>query len=157
MVNSSLKSTQDCISVQVLENADFENIRKLLEPVSDLYPDFDTWFNFRVRRQYPQQRIVIAAERDSTIVGVAILKKTIDEHKICTLFVHKNYRGQKVGSELLNEAVNILDGKDISITVSEERNSSLKPLLEKKGFQLKDAKLGYYRPNTTEYFYVLTK
>ncbi|HIF9181218.1 TPA: GNAT family N-acetyltransferase [Photobacterium damselae] len=157
MTNHNLQSTHNCTTVRTLETVDFKSIREFLEPVTELYPDFDTWYNFRLRRQYPHQRIVIAAENSNMIIGVAILKKTQDEHKICTLFVHEEHRGKKIGSMLLNEAIQALKGKNIYITVAEERNAALKPLLEKYGFTLEDSKLGYYRPHATEFFYVLDK
>ncbi|MGS0679973.1 GNAT family N-acetyltransferase [Shewanella sp. 125m-7] len=156
MVNYNVQSNS--ITIQIQEKPDFLAIRKILEPVSSLYPDFDAWFNFRFRGKFKTgDRIVIAAMSDSQIAGVALLKKTNVEHKICTLYVREEFRQQGAGSLLLTEAIKNLQGKKIGISVSEERHLPLKTLLDKYGFTLVSEEDGYYRKGAIEYFYELNQ
>ncbi|EGQ8447185.1 GNAT family N-acetyltransferase [Vibrio alginolyticus] len=155
MVNYKIKASCP-ISIDILKDPDFQAIRKLLEPVSGLYPSFDAWFNFRFKRNFSSgNRIVIAAMSGSTIAGVALLKKTESEHKICTLFVREEFRGLGVGRQLLTKAIENLKGNKIGISVAEERHQALKSLLEKQGFSLKSKEIGYYRQGAVEFFYEL--
>lgn len=155
MVNYKIKASCP-ISIDIPKDPDFKAIRSLLDPVSGLYPSFDAWFSFRFRRSFTSgYRIVIAAMSGSTIAGVALLKKTDSEHKICTLFVREEFRRQGAGSQLLLKAIENLQGKKIGISVAEERHQVLKGLLEKQGFSLKSEEKGYYRPDAVEYFYEL--
>ncbi|ENM3755787.1 GNAT family N-acetyltransferase [Vibrio cholerae] len=155
MVNYS-KSICSSITVETQKSPDFAAIRTLLEPVSNLYPNFDSWFDFRFRRNFKSgERIVITAVYDSKIIGVALLKKTDVEHKICTLFVTKEARGQGTGSILLDKAIDVIHGNNIGISVAEERHSALQGLLVKRGFVLVSAEPNYYRNNVTEFFYEL--
>ena len=76
----------------------------LLEELSDSYPNFDKWYNEKVlvemRKGVSSREIIVAIselERGSKITGVAIIKKTEEERKICTLKVLKEYRKQGIG------------------------------------------------------------
>ena len=144
------------LTLDVVNNIDFVKLYQLLREISPLYPNFVSWLNFTFRRNMNcGERKIAFAHNGTDIVGAALLKQSEQEHKICTFIIDEQYRGNHIGSKLMDLALETLDHQDTCITVSSERNDELAPLLLSKGFALNNAVEGYYRPNSTEYFYSL--
>ena len=138
------------------ENIKFSDLAKSLSTVGAYYPNFKNWLYFTFRKEMIEgKRSIVIARTGNSIAGLSLLKHTIDEKKICTFYVSPSYRGIGVGHQLMDAATSYLGDKDIKITVAEERNLELYPLLKSKGFSIESNVIGYYRENINEYFYSL--
>jgi GNAT superfamily N-acetyltransferase len=149
-VNKILYSSD--VNVSVTNQICYPVLKGFLSDVSSLYPGFDAWLNFKVRRF--ERNIVLACHNDS-IVGVSILKDSESEKKISTFYVAPDFRGQGIGQALMSKSLQLLDSYDTFITVSEERNIELFPLLQRNGFVLDKAVPDLYRLGKDELFYRL--
>lgn len=87
------------------------------------------------------------------IKGVAILKLTDTEKKICTLRVLKTFRNRGIGTMLLKKSQELLAEKRPLITVSGIHMNEFTPFLKKNGFVLKDKVKSLYRRGCYEYFF----
>lgn len=140
----------------VQQDADFKSLKHLLQPVSPMYPNFDAWLNFTFRRSLTSgKRKIVTAYYGSELAGIALLKSDLSERKICTFYISESFRELGIGQKLLDVAIDTLDSSDSFITVSEERDSGLSPLLRSKGFKLVSSVPKLYRPDSTEHFYSL--
>lgn len=147
MIQSSMNNG-DCISF-------FRQIRDFLSGLECNYPFFEEWLD-RVFREVSNGRRSIIVLMDKTvdvIAGLAILKDTIQEKKICTLRVAKEYRNQGCGSYLIEKAIDILKDPKPLITVSEEHVDDFKPLFHKFGFKIEDRVKSVYNDNKYEYYF----
>jgi ribosomal protein S18 acetylase RimI-like enzyme len=144
------------IEYEASSKIDFISLRNILADVSPLYPNFDAWLNFTFRRNLnSDERQLVLAYNGNQIAGVALLKNTLDEKKISTLYTCPQFRGQNIGHNLIELALVELDSADTFITVSKERNAELYPLLKSKGFKLSQSIDNLYREDNTEHFYKL--
>jgi ribosomal protein S18 acetylase RimI-like enzyme len=144
------------VTFEVSSKIEFTALYRFLADVEPLYPNFKSWFNFTFRRNIGSgERQVVLAHDGVQIIGVALLKKNSIENKICTFYVSPEYRGLSIGNDLMDLALSTLDSNDTRITVSTERNSELSPLLFSKGFNVYQSLEGFYRQDSTEYFYKL--
>ncbi len=132
----------------------FQNI------LSDLqveYPFFLKWLQKVFEElQTSEKRLVLIYCSDESIFdikGVAILKNTVEERKICTLRVMNPYRHQGIGTLLLNKSIELLNDPYPLITVSGIHMDIFGPFLRKNGFVLKDKIKSLYRRGCYEYFY----
>lgn len=150
MANVVCKST---VSIQLINQISYPLLKSFLSDVSFLYPQFDSWLDFKVRRF---ERDIVIAHDGSQLAGVSILKNSSDEKKISTFYVAPSFRGQMLGQMLMTKSLQFLDSAETFITVSEERNRELVPLLNSNGFRLQKAVPNLYRDGKSELFYSLT-
>ena len=144
------------ISFEIYNSVDLSLLKKSLQEVSPLYPNFDAWLNFKFRRILSSgERNIVLATDGSNILGLSLLKKNKDESKICTFYVPEEYRGMNVGKDLMSKSLSILDNQNSLITVADERHKELKPLLDSSGFKLIKSIDALYREDSTEHFYSL--
>lgn len=135
-------------------------LRSTLAPVSQLYPNFSSWLNFKFIRniQYGERKAIVAHD-GNRILGVSLLKLTPNEKKICTLFVNENVRcvhsDMKIGSNLMERSLQLLNYDDVLITVCSEKNEELTPLLNKNSFVKVKVVQDLYNEGSSEYFYKL--
>ncbi len=144
-----------CPIYGVTTTAEFSdvNAREFLEPLACFYPGFHSWLNFTfVRRLKDGTRKALIVKDKDEIQGIALLKITSDENKICTFFVAHPHRGKGVGKALMKHSLSHFNGQ-VSITVCDERREELSNFLESYEFKLQAAILGFYRKGHTEYFY----
>lgn len=140
-------------SISLVNQIDYPLLKSFLSDISFLYPDFDSWLNFKVRRY---ERDIVIAHNGNQLLGVSILKKSGDEKKISTFYVAPSFRGQMLGQALMAKSLQFLDSAETFITVSEERNRELVPLLNSSGFKLQKTVPNLYRNGKDELFYSLT-
>jgi GNAT superfamily N-acetyltransferase len=150
MANVVCKST---LNVQLINQISYPLLRNFLSDVSFLYPEFDSWLNFKVRRF---GRDIVIAHDGNQLAGVSILKNSGEEKKISTFYVAPLFRGQMLGQALMAKSLQFLDSEETFITVSEERNRELVPLLNSNGFKLQKIVPNLYRDDKAELFYSLT-
>lgn len=133
----------------------FHQIKGFLSGLECNYPFFEEWLD-KVFREVSNGRRCIIVLMDKTvdvIAGLAILKDTMQEKKICTLRIAKEYRNQGCGSYLIEQAIEILKETKPLITVSEEHVDDFKPLFHKYGFKIEDKVKSVYNENKFEYYF----
>lgn len=134
----------------------FKKIAASLSDVSAFYPEFKSWLYFTFRAgMFVGERKVLVAHSDGNIAGLSLLKNSISEKKICTFYVLPEYRYEGIGRSLMHKSMQTLGHSDIGISVSEERNDELSPLLRSCGFSLDSVLSGHYRSEKSEFFYNL--
>lgn len=117
------------------------------------YPDFERWLERSFEELPSGKRIMVLDEEDGVIRGLAILKNTIEEKKICTLRVDEKCRNGKIGTRLLQESYKLLGTSTPLMTVNEEHIKEYMPFLKQNGAKY----LGYvesmYYWGKKEYFF----
>ncbi|MGN0919638.1 MAG: GNAT family N-acetyltransferase [Alphaproteobacteria bacterium] len=131
----------------------YEDILALTSSLKETYPNYTDWYQkvFLPGLKKGERMYIIAKEKEQ-LAGCALIKKTNEERKICTLFVAPEFRKQGVAKCLIKAAVNKL-GKQPLITVSSKNITPLKPLLGKMGFHLSRTKKSAYNPKDTEFYF----
>lgn len=117
------------------------------------YPKFDEWLN-RVFDEISQgKRVILLDVEGGVIRGLAILKDTVDEKKVCTLRVDERYRRQGIGSALIKESYRILRTDTPLMTVSEKHIDIFKDFLRENGAKLFESVTGLYNNGEQEFFF----
>lgn len=140
------------------------NIRKLYKDIKYLnrdYPNFRKWyFNKVVPNLMNGTREVllcfIRCNKDSMdlkLAGLAILKKTEKEKKICTFRISEEYRGQEIAKELFEKSFEVLETRKPLITISEKRKKSFEKYIKMFDFECLEEKKGLYTEDIVEYVY----
>lgn len=140
------------------ENYPPEVIEKLLMDVlvlsmkvKDDYPDYRTWYQtIQIPGIYNGTRNIIIAHIKDRIVGFISLKKTSEEKKICTFYVEKNFRRNKIGMLLAAEAVEYLEEDKPLITIPLDKLNEFAHIAAKYDWQISDIKENLYRLNNPE-------
>ena len=99
-----------------------------------------------------ERACVVAKNEENKLIGCALLKKTENETKICTLFVDEAYRGQGIGRQMMHRSIEFL-GKQPALSVSEKNLEMMKPLLQEFGFKLSGYQKGAYQSQNTEFYF----
>ncbi len=141
---------------QKIDDSVFVQLNALLSDLNKEYPFFDGWLRkvfLEVQTTYNRFIIVCFDQDNNQIIGIAILKKSQKEKKICTLRVICPYKRQGVGTELLKKSIEILNDSQPLITVSELHIDEFLPFLRKHGFVLKNKVKSIYNKGIYEYFF----
>lgn len=88
---------------------------------------------------------ILAKYMDNMVVGAVVLNKTgmigyIPENILVYIAVHRDYRGRKIGKELMEAAIEVSEG---NIALHVERDNPAKILYEKIGFAEKYVEMRY--------------
>ncbi|MEC9291364.1 MAG: GNAT family N-acetyltransferase [Pseudomonadota bacterium] len=134
----------------------YTKLYELTDYINTYYPKHREWFfnTFLPDLKAGTRAIVAVFNEIGEPVGVAFLKKSHDEHKICTLFVQQEYRKAGIGKILMQESIATLESAEISITVSGVNLPQLQSLLDRHGFMLVSQSHGDYLPDETEYYFI---
>ena len=132
----------------------YAQILNLAQTVRPAYPGYDRWFReIFMPGLLRKERMYIVAQDDSgALAGYALIKKTAEEKKICTLFVDPKFRKQGLGQQLMKRTLAVLGPRPL-ITVSGRNLPQLAGLLDAFGFQLSAVKKGVYRADDAEYYF----
>lgn len=120
------------------------------------YPFFFEWLEKVIDELISSNSRMIILCCDQNIFdikGIAILKSTDTEKKICTLRVQKTFRNRGIGTILLKKSQELLEEKKPLITVSGFHLKEFLPFLKKNGFELKDKVKSLYKRGCYEYFF----
>ena len=135
-------------------SVDFMFIANHLSAVSHLYPNFKEWLYFKFKPDFLNgSRDILVAYDGNNIAGLSLLKFNGLEHKICTFYVMPAYRGLSIGHELMDRSLSLLCNRNVLISVSQEREIELYPILKNSGFRLDHKIEGAYRSGVVESFY----
>lgn len=131
----------------------YQGIFSLTKSLRQTYPNYKNWYEKTFLEGLKKgERGIIVALDGTKIVGCALIKNTSDEKKLCTLFVHPNYRRQGIGEQLLQTSIQKL-GQNPLVSVSQENRSFVDGLFRKFNFHLSAMKKGVYQPDSVECFF----
>ena len=131
----------------------FENLASCnLHHLSQFYPDFPTWYSQKVENGlHTGQRIVLLKYVGKDLGGIAILKDTKDEKKLCCLRVLPAFEGSGIGIRLFAESMERLKTERPLLSVSEEQAPKFERVFRHFGFELARKYRHLYRQNRTEF------
>ncbi|MDD6757540.1 MAG: GNAT family N-acetyltransferase [bacterium] len=119
--------------------------------VKNEYPDYRSWFlTTQVPGIYDGTRNIIIAHIRDRIVGFISLKKTAEEKKICTFYVEKNLRRNKIGTVLVEKAIEYLETEKPLITIPLSKLNEFTKIGEKYNWEISDIKENLYRLSDPE-------
>ncbi|BFT76144.1 GNAT family N-acetyltransferase [Paenibacillus sp. P36] len=139
-----------------------DKLYNYLRDLTESYPQFEGWF-FNVvipdiELKNGKREIIIALSEvedfpGSVLTGIAILKNTDEEKKICTFRIHENFRSQGIGTELFEECFKYLGTKKPIITISSDRKEMFEHHIKFYNFAETQVLEDYYKKNSIEYVY----
>ena len=124
---------------------EIDKIFKLTEPLCKDYPKHKEWF---YKKHIPEvecpyiktdsrEVLYINNPYDSyEIIGIACLKKTETEKKICCLYVDESWRNEGIGTLLFEESFKWLGTTRPLFTFPEYKIDIFKPIINKYGWNL---------------------
>lgn len=113
-----------------------EAIRTVLQPLIASYPQFNEWFDLKfIKGLRKGERAAITIYSHDEIVGIGLVKCTVDEAKICTFYISPAYAKQGIGTILMSQCLYVLDNKTPIISVPSTKVNDFEPLFRKFKFQ----------------------
>lgn len=133
----------------------YERIQHFLIPLKWEYPFFDSWFEelFLAPFCLKKDREILLCLCNDEIAGLAILKRTAEEQKICTLRVERKYQKMSIGKKLMERSFEWLENDKPLITVRGAKRHEFDRLFQYYDFRLEDKKWNYYRLFSAELAY----
>ena len=130
-------------------------IKRFLKNLLYEYNGFEGWFSslFCVGGELKSDREIIICECDFRLAGIAILKKTNNEKKVCTLRVAKIFQKQGIGQQLMELSFEWLEDDKPLITLHNSKKHEFNSLFKRYNFELNEKKRGYYHLFSTELVY----
>jgi ribosomal protein S18 acetylase RimI-like enzyme len=128
----------------------------LTESINETYPQHTAWYWDKFVPGIDEgKRVLVAAieEESGVLAGVALLKNTPEEKKICTLFIDPSHRNKGLASALIRQSMTALGTDKPEITVSSGNYPQLSKLLGKYGFDLTKVIHGAYKAGEAEYYF----
>ena len=122
-------------------------------PVKGSYPEYKSWFLNKHVPNLGIDRNIIFAVYKFEIVGVINLKNSEQEKKICTLYVKKGFRHNKIGTTLLKMAFNYLGTNKPLITISDDKLYELKRFIIDNDWEISEKLNNFYCYNHNEYVF----
>ena len=129
--------------VSLMSNEDLENIKDFL------LTDFDDFWNYNILKQdisNPNSYYIVAKNSDEIIVGFAGVQFILDEADIMNIVTRKNYRGNGIGSLLLDNLIIASKTNNMCCITLEvnENNLPALSLYKKFGFKTMGIRKKYY-------------
>lgn len=128
-----------------------ENMYSLFQEVSSIYPDFHEWLEKIILEVSSKKRIIYVAFDRKTPVGIIIIKNSLLEAKICTLYIKEEYQKKNIGSQLISISKGILKGRLVSIHMTENTFYKYAYFFSKQGFNILYVEEGKYKKKQREY------
>lgn len=154
MENIKLIKISSVIHSKPLFNFFCDSIYQTISQLEQEYPLFFDWYYKKVINDVAiGMREILFTVSDDYISGLAILKTTTNEKKICTLRVMDKFQNQGIGKDLIKNSFAILDTEKPLITVSSAREYQFKRLFDHFGFQKRSKLSGYYKKDSFEITY----
>lgn len=116
------------------------------------YQGFRSWYQRLYTEEFELKynREIIICENQFRIVGVAIIKKDLQEKKICTLRVAREYQHQGIGHNLVEMCMQQLHTDKPMITLHKSKLNQFEKLLSYYNFELEQTQKHYYSIFSTE-------
>lgn len=136
--------------IEVVENL-IHQVLTLSMQVKTEYPEYKNWFlTTQAPGIYDGTRNIIIAHIKDRIVGFVSLKKTAEEKKICTFYVEKKFRKNKIGTILVEKAIEYLGTEKPLITIPLNKLNEFTRIGEKYNWEISNIKENLYRLNNPE-------
>ena len=131
----------------------YRQVYSLTQAVEKSYPHYKNWYEnvFLSGLKRGERGMILAFEKEQ-LLGCALIKNVPQEKKLCTLFVHPDFRGQGIGEKLLHIVIDELGQKPLT-SVSEKNIPFIKSLFNKFHFRLSALKKDAYQSGVNEYFF----
>lgn len=134
-----------------------EQLLPFIKQLEEHYPETEKWFD-KVRAEIIADtgiRDLITVVDGVKVVGMAILKNTEEEKKVCSIMVSPEHSNKGIGKLILDMAFIILGTKHPLITVNSVvyAVSSLKYLLKGMGFIYSKTVKNLYKDGEDELFF----
>lgn len=130
----------------------FHLIYSCLSDLNNEYSHFTSWYFDIVREGINNaNRVIIVKEFNDEIAGVAILKNTLEEKKICTFRIFEKFKRLGLAHELMLQSKILLQTNTPLITVSEKRITEFSYFLAKNEFKLYRKYNNYYSNGIAEF------
>ena len=149
----SIKNYQGVLSpyqFHSLTNQLYDNTAYLKED----YPNYREWFyDVQLAGLDTDERDILVAHHSTNpynIIGMACLKNTPAERKLCTLQINNDYRGLGIGSDMVDAAIEQLGTDKPFFTVTDYKIGMFQPLINHYGWQLEQRVHGYYNDHHSE-------
>ena len=116
------------------------------------YQGFRSWYQRLYTEEFELKynREIIICEDQFRIVGVAIIKNDLQEKKICTLRVTREYQHQGIGHNLVEMCMQQLHTDKPMITLHKSKLNQFEKLLSYYNFELEQTQKHYYSIFSTE-------
>lgn len=152
MISSSIPSS---IIIQEAQQYHSQlDVFLFLVEASEYYPSFHEWyFNKVVPDIQNGNRKIVSEIRDGKIAGIAILKDSTEEKKICTLRISPDFQNRGIGVRLFKKSFEILHTNKPFLTVSEEKLPEFQKIFDYFNFELTSIADGMYRHGKKEYIF----
>ena len=111
------------------------------------YPDYFRWYyETNVPRILNGTGEAIFYLDGFQIVGLSMMKKTVEESKICTLLINEEYRKKGYSSLVLEDSFAFLETEKPLITIPEKRLDEFSKIIETYGWVPSETIDDYYSP-----------
>jgi hypothetical protein len=129
-------------------------ITKFLSMSVALYPGIEQWYyqKFVPGLSHGNRCILLYCLGDE-LAGIALLKKEINEKKICSVRVRNKYRNNGIGRVLFDKCIETLATEKPIITVSSEKLHHFASIFKYYNFKVEEVVKDCYRRNSTEYVF----
>lgn len=116
------------------------------------YQGFRSWYQGLYIEEFELRcnREIIICEDQLRIVGIAIIKNDLQEKKICTLRVTREYQNQGIGHNLVEMCMQQLNTDRPMITLHKNKLNQFEKLLSYYKFELEQSQKHYYSIFSTE-------
>lgn len=133
----------------------YQGIVELTNSINDTYPKHNDWL---YKKFFPglkdgSRKIVVAYEDLNKPMGVALLKDTKEEKKICCLFVRDDCRKKGIAKKLVEQSFEALGTKIPLMTVSDRNIEQLQRIVNIYNFKFSYRKKGAYQKESTEIYF----
>ncbi len=138
----------DEAQLRIIAREVFKNIAHLEEA----YPNFADWFFSKVTNGLVNgTRSLIIELRDGKMAGVAILKDTLAEKKICTISVADEFKAKGLGYRMFEKSMRQLNTDKPLATVSEDRIPEFEKIFRHLNYECSAEYHGLYLPKKSEF------
>lgn len=126
----------------------------ILSDISEFYPNVYTWYETKVIPGIVKnERKIFTEIRDNKLIGIAIIKTTPNEEKICTIKILDEYVNCGIGIRMFEKLMKEFKTSTPLVTVPEERFEEFHKIFMKHDFRLTQILTSYYRPGKKEFIY----
>lgn len=153
-LNNNIFTPRPQVESWNFDHSNYEEIYNCIVNSRDYYPGFEQWFFKTVLDGHLfGERKFITEYFNGQLAGVAIVKITPEENKLCNLTVRDEFKNRGFGVRLFKKAFESLETEHPFFTVSEDKNREFEKIFKYFNFQLTSNHNGLYQPNKTELFY----
>jgi GNAT superfamily N-acetyltransferase len=124
-----------------------------LAEVGDLYPGFEAWYWETVIPGIGRDRAIFVEWNSDKIAGVVIAKRSLEERKLCTVWVDDGFRSRGVASRLLDQSCSWLGTGAPMLTIPSESLGEFAGILKAGQFCRTQVLDAYYRFGSREHVF----